>query len=468
MKIITFENGSARKIDVETGPSYFLDTNIYIAPFSDEQTLVIDSWNDTIDLVSRDNIDPVSRICKIANRYFPRTNDPSGELFSISKRCEEEERMRGINVISLCPTFSCNLACTYCFERAFDLKEPMPNKEDYASMIKEAERFLQKAKKCYPDNPSVIELFGGEPLQRKTRSFVSNVLSLARTNKVGISIVTNGYDLISFLDLLVLYRDVLKSVSLTLDGIKPIHNATRLTRNGKGSFDKIVESVDAMVDLGLPIRICTNVSKSSLDALDRLIEFVINKQWPSSPYFQMEIGRVYDRFATNNNDIVFESAIQHKLMELFANGKPSWLISGFMKSTEYPSKLLGIDFGQNEYGKSRFRYCWATSNIIRGYYLGPDMQRYRCTTTVGNNHYRLSPGPGHIPLDTEAEWLDTAKKTKCTKCPIGGYCNGGCRIENRYKHRTEICNYELDNFRFFVSENAIPTVKKILAKGCEA
>lgn len=464
MEITTFVDGHPKRIDAQIqADTFYLGPNIYIHPFDDNNSLVIDSWNNIIDIAPKDAIDPSTRLCKIAGRYFPKTNDSKSELESLAFDSKNRELQRGINVISLCPTFSCNLACTYCFERAFDLQEPQNIGNNMSLMLKEATGFVQEAKRLYPNNPTVIELFGGEPLQHKTRDFVSNVLQLARNESIGVSIVTNGYDLLSYLDLFVLFKDVLKSVSVTLDGTAQIHDAARIAKNGKGSFEAIKRSVDAMTELQLPIRVCSNVSELSINSLEQLIHFVKNSGWTSSPFFQFEIGRVYDRYATDRNNEVYEYEIQRKLIDIFGNNRPKWLISGFMKSTEYPSKLLGINFGQNEYGKERFAYCWATSNIIRGYYLGPNMHRYRCTTTVGNDKFKLHKNERSV--NTPHSWLNpiSHRSTKCLQCPIGGYCNGGCRVERHFKSAEAICDYELTNFQKFVDFIVMPRIHKLLS-----
>ncbi len=463
MDIITFYDGSAHDAEVEVGDSFLLGEHILVIPLG-RASLVIDSWNNLMDLIPQALLDPATRACRILHRYFSGDDHPKEELGRIQMRCSSEERARGINVISLCPTFSCNLACTYCFERAFEIDKAVNEPRSFRGMLKEAEYFVCRARELYPDNPTVIELFGGEPLQRNLRPFIADVFALARKLEVGVSIVSNGFDLISFLDIFALNRDLLKSVSLTIDGPKAAHDRVRVTKNGRGSFERIVKAVDAMVELGLPVRVCTNVCAGSLDALVDLIEFVKERPWVKSPSFQMEIGRVYDRYATNRDETVFEYQIQKKLIEIFGYERPTWLISGFMKSTEYPSRLIGADFGQDEYGKSRFSYCWATSNIIRGYYLGPDRKRYRCTTTVGNRLFELSEGSDELPLETQEEWLAALadRDAKCLQCPIGGYCNGGCRVERRYRTSDEICEYEKGNFRLFVEEIVLPRVKTLI------
>lgn len=463
MNIITFYDGSAHDAEVEVGGPFSLGEHILVIPLG-RAALVIDSWNNLMDLVPQALLDPVTRACRIPHRYFSGDDHPGEGLRHIQMCCSSEERARGINVISLCPTFFCNLACTYCFERAFEIDKAVNEEGSFREMLKEAEDFAYKARDLYPDNPTVIEPFGGEPLQRNLRSFIAGVFALARKLEVGVAIVSNGFNLISFLDTFALNRDVLKSVSLTIDGPKAVHDRVRVTRNGKGSFERIVKAVDAMVELGLPVRVCTNVGAGSLDALGDLIEFVKERPWVKSPSFQMEIGRVYDRYAANRDETVYEYQIQKKLIEIFGYEKPAWLISGFMKSTEYPSRLIGVDFGQNEYGKSRFSYCWATSNIIRGYYLGPDRKRYRCTTTVGNRLFELSKGPDELPLETQEEWLAAFvdRDGKCLRCPIGGYCNGGCKVERQYRTCDEICECEKGNFRLFVEEVVLPRVRALL------
>lgn len=131
------------------------------------------------------------------------------------------------------PTEQCNFRCVYCYED-FEIGK-MP-------------RWLVDATKVLIKNkmPKLKYLslgwFGGEPLLAKDILFeiAEYAQSLAKENncKVYGDLTTNG----SLLDIKTLTRLVeLKqnSFQISIDGDKESHDTTRLTRNRRGSFDKI-------------------------------------------------------------------------------------------------------------------------------------------------------------------------------------------------------------------------------------
>lgn len=74
MEITTFIDGHPKRVDVQKqAKAFYLGPNIFIRPFDDNNSLVIDSWNNIIDIAPKDAIDPSTRLCRIAGRYFPKT-----------------------------------------------------------------------------------------------------------------------------------------------------------------------------------------------------------------------------------------------------------------------------------------------------------------------------------------------------------------------------------------------------------
>lgn len=133
----------------------------------------------------------------------------------------------------LFPTEQCNFRCVYCYED-FEIGK-MPD-----WLIKATKTLIKNKMK----NLKFLYLnwFGGEPLLAKDIVFeiAEYAQNLAKKNgcKVLGDLTTNGF----LLDVKTLTRLVeLKqnSFQISIDGDKESHDTTRLTRNGKGSFDKI-------------------------------------------------------------------------------------------------------------------------------------------------------------------------------------------------------------------------------------
>nr|WP_193988052.1 radical SAM protein [Lelliottia steviae] len=131
------------------------------------------------------------------------------------------------------PTEQCNFRCVYCYED-FEIGK-MPR------WLVDATKVLIKNKMPKLKYLS-LSWFGGEPLLAKDILFEISeyAQSLAKENgcKVYGNLTTNG----SLLDIKTLTKLVeLKqnSFQISIDGDKESHDTTRLTRNGRGSFDKI-------------------------------------------------------------------------------------------------------------------------------------------------------------------------------------------------------------------------------------
>lgn len=133
----------------------------------------------------------------------------------------------------LFPTEQCNFRCVYCYEDFEIGKMPDWLVEATKTLIKNKMKSLKFLS---------LNWFGGEPLLARDIVFeiAEYAQNLAKENncKVYGDLTTNG----SLLDIKTLTKLVeLKqnSFQISIDGDKESHDTTRLTRNGRGSFDKI-------------------------------------------------------------------------------------------------------------------------------------------------------------------------------------------------------------------------------------
>lgn len=270
-----------------------------------------------------------------------------------------------------------------------------------------------------------MELFGGEPIQHKNKEIILEFLDFARKIKCGVSIISNGYELLDFALDLAQYRDVIGVICVTLDGTKAYHDKLRITAQKEGSFDRIVSAVDLFLKLGINIRIATNIYKDNIDSLDELFEFYKNKGWTEKTLFTAYIGRVFSR-TTNYvpDNILYEGEILEKIIHLFPHETPQWLQLSFLKSAEFLSTQLGLSYNQNEYGKAKYHYCWATSPILLGYYVDSELRTYRCPTTVSNKKYDIGNING-VSCDSYLSYpffsRNIFSEKKCLGCSLGRF-----------------------------------------------
>ena len=174
-------------------------------------------------------------------------------------------------------SWACNLKCIYCFEG---------DKTHTVNMSKEtADQYIkfvsQNAKARKVDNV-IINLFGGEPMVNIDMGFyiLENIKSFCEYNgmKFASTIITNG-TLLNEEKLNRLLELNCQSIQITLDGVKEIHDARRMGKNGEGTFDVIIstlkllnEKIGILKTFNTVIRI--NVDKINLNDTYRLLEYI--------------------------------------------------------------------------------------------------------------------------------------------------------------------------------------------------
>jgi len=177
--------------------------------------------------------------------------------------------------ITLFLTNNCNLRCTYCFQSH--------DREDNVMSEGILEKVFEYIKNTFESNKNLNALsfvmFGGEPLLTlsKYKSFFDTVREYCKQNEYGYTtqIITNGV-LINESNLKILVENNCRNIQITLDGIKEVHDKTRKFRNGKGSFDSVVNGiklVQSSKELPPPI-IRINITQNNYDRVIELIEYL--------------------------------------------------------------------------------------------------------------------------------------------------------------------------------------------------
>jgi uncharacterized protein len=155
-----------------------------------------------------------------------------------------------IDLMIIKSTRACNLRCPYCYY----INEHTPN---YGSVI--TEQTLEAAYShiaAYIGTKSRFGLVwhGGEPLLMGRKRF-QTFLDLQRqhfsSHQVHNVLQSNGalitQDWIDF------FRENNVGVGISLDGDEQHHNATRITRSGKGTYDKVVGAIRLFQSNGIPV-----------------------------------------------------------------------------------------------------------------------------------------------------------------------------------------------------------------------
>jgi uncharacterized protein len=166
----------------------------------------------------------------------------------------------------LFPTEQCNFRCVYCYED-FEIGK-MPDWLVEATKILISNK-IPKLSKLY------FNWFGGEPLLAKDIVFeiAEYTFNLAKKYNCDLSgdLTTNGLllDVKTLEKLISLKQD---SFQISIDGDKESHDKTRVTRTGRGSFDKIWQRLLDAANTDLKYSITLRVHITDLNQ-DSVLEF---------------------------------------------------------------------------------------------------------------------------------------------------------------------------------------------------
>jgi len=364
---------------------------------------------------------------KYIDKKITRTQDYIDKGYLVDPKEEEklfkrkyldfiDERDKDEVQLFFTPWYTCNFDCSYCFQDEYT------NANDKVK-TEVIDAFYQYVDKQFVDRKKYITLFGGEPLLNSPskKEAIKLILEKASDRKLDIAIVTNGYNIPEYIELL--KRSSIREVQVTMDGTQTVHDSRRILKGGQGSFDKIVEGIDLLLENHIPVNLRMIVDKDNINNLPELARFAKEKGWTKSPLFKTALGRNYELHHCQTNNSRLFSRIEmyqeiyklvNKYPEILEFHKPTFSISKFIfENGELPNPLFDSCSG----GKTE----WAFD------YSG---KIYSCTATVGNQGDELGTFYPKIKLNEDliCEWeeRDVLSIKECNNCPVQLACGGGC------------------------------------------
>lgn len=327
------------------------------------------------------------------------------------------------------PNYSCNFACSYCYQDEYAPTKGLLNNEIVDSFFAYIQKELAGKRKY-------ITVFGGEPLLNspKQKELIAYLIQKANVAHIDVCFVTNGYTLVEYMDILKQAR--IREVQVTMDGTADFHNARRFLRGGAGTFDKIVEGVDTCLANHITVNLRMVIDKDNIDNLPDLAQFAIDKSWTSSPFFKTQIGRNYElHHCQSAIDKLFTRVSLYEKLYTLAKQYPH--ILEFYKPAYSISKFL---FENGSLPDPLFDSCPACKTEWAFDYTG---HIYPCTATVGKADESLGTFYPEIKLNKELvevwETRDVASIPECKECSVQLACGGGCGSVAKNKNGT-VCS----------------------------
>ncbi len=312
--------------------------------------------------------------------------------------------------------YSCNFGCFYCYQDEYTNPQQSANHDLIDAFFRYLETELAHRKKY-------ITLFGGEPLLNTPhqRELVSYFIEKANEARIEICIVTNGYSLTEYID--ILKKGKIREVQVTLDGTATVHNQRRFLKGGGATFDKIVTGIDACLENGMPVNLRMVIDKENIDNLPELAAFAIGKGWTTNPLFKTQIGRNYElHHCQSTPDKLFSRISLYESIYELTEAYPH--ILQFYKPSYSVAKYLSENGNLPD---PLFDACPACKSEWAFDYTG---HIYSCTATVGKEGEELGTFWPEITMNVQLinEWesRDVTTIPECRDCAVQLACGGGC------------------------------------------
>ncbi len=394
-----------------------LNETDYLILKPNSRSLIVD--REVIEAIRNLNNTPKEVVEVLTKEGFITNLKPEEEIALFYSFLEQNEaRIKGKYSIAI--TYNCNFACTYCYERGI-------NKEDTISreMI---DKFYEIAVNDKDKIRESIGITGGEPLMYENAEILEYLLREGKKKGFAFDIITNGYELIEFLDML--KKNNVKIVKVTLDGPKEIHDKRRIHRKDRETYDKILEGIKEAQDKGIKVTIFVNVDAQNLNYTPKLINELKENEIDATILLKRvneRSGAKYPYTLTSKEyfERVFKIIREYKLKEVkvyefdifYAN-----LFNALSSGTPIPARL---------------RYCGGVTPGVL--IFDPRGDIYTCDYVLGDKRFSVGTYYPEFKLNINYYlWKNrTASKIKeCFNCRLSLLCSGGCPMEAYRAHGT--------------------------------
>lgn len=326
-------------------------------------------------------------------------------------------------VMSIVPTFACNFNCDYCFEKSLRQTQPqrlsaVMTKEMVDAVFAQTEAFRAEGKTI-----DQFIFFGGEPFLPGTREIVGYTCQKCEDAGIPMQVITNGYYLDQFLDLIERYR--FTAVKITIDGPREIHDARRSPPGEKHSFDRIIRNAVDVLKTGKLVTFRTNVNRENMDVIDRMTKEYQDLGLTAYPNFQYYFCATMDSFERAENTVSNVDVMEKIGLQC---GK-------FPYNSAYARmhrRLVGYMEGKR-YQNLRSEFCVAHSGK---YTVDPFGNVYTCWDMMHNPKAvvaKLDVEQGRFVYNENYEiWMQRTvnRLEKCRECKYALFCGGGCAAQS--------------------------------------
>jgi uncharacterized protein len=177
-----------------------------------------------------------------------------------------------IHTIVLQPTPFCNIRCKYCY---------LPTRDDTSKMSLATieTTFRRVFESSYAGEQITVIWHAGEPMVLPASYYEAAFQAIERLRPAEIrirhSFQTNGTLITK--ERCDLIRQWEVGIGVSIDGPRAMHDANRITRSGKGTFELAMRGVRLLQSEGIPFHVISVLSKASLERPEELHAFYLQE-----------------------------------------------------------------------------------------------------------------------------------------------------------------------------------------------
>ena len=322
------------------------------------------------------------------------------------------------------PSYECNLACSYCFEKDYSILEKRDVCSDQELMFDFIDSVVDKFKKSigerkFNSQEVIITLMGGEPILKKNYSHIYRLIEKAASRGYSYNIITNGVEINEFIEVFKQFKPL--AIQITLDGTKDIHDKRRYKKDRTGTFDKIIKNVHALLENQICVQIRVNIDNENISNIKDFSDFM-KKEFGDTKHLSAYIYPIQDGGCIYESNILSEENIIENIIRLASQGER---LENIRKVFHGSSLFESIKY--NVPLQLRLKNCAA---FKKQYILDTYNNVYKCWYGVGDNSKSIGNlkenGDKLALMDQEWQSRDITSMEKCSKCKYRYICGTGC------------------------------------------
>jgi uncharacterized protein len=388
-----------------------------VVQVGEDEFLLYNPFTKVVDVVDREVVEGLSTpgvlpgdVLTYLKRHGHITDESEADLEQKAFREYEDaySRFSANPLYYLIPTYNCNMRCIYCYEKDLRREKKVMDEKTLESFFKIVEK----------GSGNTVLLYGGEPLQEMTRPFIKKVA--ARCDELGLhlAVCTNGLDLKTFDGLLHQFSTIM----ITLDGCGPVQNSRRPAAGNRPSFDTVVESIEHVIELDIPLTISVNADAQNIGGLPDFADFIISKGWHTLKNVDIVVSHIMQSLDKKYPYIIGPKEAAQKMVELYEEFPH---MEVFLPSIKGSNPLVNAFFKGEEW-RPKYWYCGA--NCYFSFY-DPYGYIYPCYMVVGRPQFAI--GRFHETLEYfphRKTWRERScfSIPECRSCDFSYFCGGGC------------------------------------------